>query len=324
MKRLLVLLMALCCTSCAALPAEERAFAVALCVEKADGRWQVHARVPAYKTGGEYLTVSGKGDDLFCALADMNASAPMQTALSQLRLLVLQENLAPADVSALFAALSGLYELRQQCAVAVTDASAKDVADALKPDTGTRLSKAIDVLLEARTGQGSIPRAALADVLRMGERQSPVLMRLTLRDGKPDLAGACPLNGENRILPPLDGEETALLTLLRGDTKELRMTVQGGHAHLRDVKVKVTLADDLRTVHVTAKVNVLYATMAADALAQTLADAGVQLLSRLSEAGCDALGLGRKAAFLGADMADWPARLRELRWEVAVQANAPA
>lgn len=324
MKKLLILLMALCCTSCTALPAEERAFAVALCVDKKTEAWQVYARIPTYKAGGEYLTVSGEGSTFDAALAELDASAPMSTALSQLRLLVLSDKLGKEDVSALLAALSARYELRQQCALAVTDASAKDVADALKPDTGARLSKAIDVLLEARTGQGIVPKVCLSDVLRMGRRQTPLLMRLALQDGKLDLSGAYPLTGDGDILAPLTAADATLLALLRGDTKTCQLSVAGGHVHVRDGCAKVQLKKDGNTACVTLSMQALDPGLAPDILEQTIADACVQLLSRLSGAGCDVLGLGRRAVLRNADLSDWPERLRQIRWEVSVQVGSPA
>ena len=325
MKRLLVLLMALLCTSCTALPSEERAFAVALCAEKQDGVWRVYARIPAYKAGGEYLTVSGKGTDIASALDEMNDAAPMQTSLSQLRLLVLSDRLAPEDVSALLTHMSAQYDVRQQCAIAVTDASANAAADALRPESGTRLSKAIDVLLEARTGQGSVPKATLADVVRMGERQSPVLMRLSLQDGKADLSGAYPVGNGGRILAPLDADETILLSMLRGDAKMCILTVDGVTTRVRDVCAKVTLSDDLRTARVALTMTALSSDLSQEALAQACAE----LLSRLSADGCDALGLGRKLAVRVRDLQEWqalnwPERLRAIRWEAAVRVDVPA
>lgn len=324
MKRLLIVLLALCCTSCAALPAEERAFAVALCATRQDDLWQVYARVPAYKTGGEYLTVAGEGVTIDAALADLNASAPMQTSLSQLRLLVLSDRLAGEDVSALWVALSARHDLRMQCGVAVMDAPVQAVADALKPTTGARLSKAIDVLMESRTEQGCIPRAALADVLRMGDRQSLLLMRLTLSEGEIGLSGAYPVDGTGRILPPLDGEETALLSMLRGDAKELRLILTGGHAHVRDVQAKITMDEELGTARVKLTMQAVAASLPQEALAQTIADGCVRLLSRLAAEGCDVLGLGRHAALCGGKTDERPDWLRSIRWEVTVLAELPA
>ena len=324
MRKLLLLLMMFCCTACTALPAEERAFAVALCAEKQGEAWQMHARIPAYKTGGEYLTVSGKGKDVALALADLDASAPMQTSLSQLRLLVLSDQLKGADVDDLLTYLADQYDVRLQCAVAMTDASAKAVADALKPDTGARLSKAIDILLESRIRQGSVPKATLAEIIRMGERQSPVLMRLSLQEGKPDLSGAYPLGRGGQILPKLTEEETALLSLLRGDTKELQLSLMGEGVRVRDVCAKAALAEDLRTARVTLTMKVLSSAVSPDDVESALAQACAELLSRLSAEGCDALGLGRKASLCLKDMAAWQEAYPGIQWIVSVRAEGPA
>ena len=88
MKFLILLaLVALACSSCTALPAEERAFAVALCVEKTD-EWRVCARIPTYQSGGGYMTVTGNGETFPAALSHLDAASPMRINLSQLRLLV--------------------------------------------------------------------------------------------------------------------------------------------------------------------------------------------------------------------------------------------
>jgi len=328
MKKLLILLMMLVCTSCTALPAEERAFTVAVCVEKTEDTWSVHARIPAYKTGGEYLTISGEGEDVPSAMADLNASAPMQVSLSQVRLLVLSDKLSATDVSALFEAMSTLYEVRMQCVVAVTDADAKDVADALQPETGARLSKSIDVLLEARTSQGSIPKTTLADALLMGERQSPVLTRLTLKAGEIELDGAYPLNGEGQLLSPLTKEESALLAIHRGDAKSLYLSLNGVNAHVWDACAKVSLSDDLETARVALTMHVLASSAADAGFEQAVADSCAQLLSRLSREGCDVLGLARKAIVHTENMPawhelNWRKLLREIHWEITVQTHAP-
>ena len=68
MKRIVTLLLALACTGCAALPEEERAFAVALGVSGHQGAWTVYARIPTYQSGGGYATVTGEGETLSHAL----------------------------------------------------------------------------------------------------------------------------------------------------------------------------------------------------------------------------------------------------------------
>lgn len=326
MKRMIpLIILLLLCTSCTALPAEERAFAVALCVEKAED-WRVHGRIPTYQTGGGYLTVSGEGDTLSAALADMDAAAPMHVNLSQLRLLVVDAALADSgELHAVLHALAERPDMRLQCAVAASGAPMKSVAEALKPAAGARLSKALELLLDARAEQGTILHASLADVLRMGERQSPVLITLTLDGKEIRLSGGYLLDGAS----PLSSEETALLSLLLGSTKALRLTLPGVSADVRDASAKIRLSEDLRTASVTLTLRTTASSVTADGLESILAQELLTLLTRLSAEGCDALGLGRQAILHMHDMADWyvlnwPQIYRSLRWEVGVRVNGPA
>lgn len=331
MKRLLALLLLLMplCASCTALPAEERAFAVALCVEKEGETWRVHGRIPTYQTGGGYLSVSGEGETLPAALSAMDEAAPMHLHLSQLRLLVLDAALGQSDdLAAALNELAAREDMRPQCAVAVTEASAKDVMDALKPSTGSRLSKSIDVLLDTRIEQGTILSATLADVIRMGERQSPVLMALTLEEGKISLSGGYPFGGM-RLGTALTPEETAFLALMRGEARTLHLRIPGGSAQVRDVSAKLRLSEDMQSASVEITLRTTASTLTREGLEQAIAAECLRLLTRLTSEGCDVLGLGRKAIIHADDMAawhalDWPARCRSLRWAVAVRVQGLA
>lgn len=324
MKKLLILVLALCCTSCSALPAEERAFAVALCVEKTGAEWQVQSRIPAYKTGGKYLTVTGKGPTISAALTDMDASAPMKVTLSQLRLLVLNADLDQTGaIPEALLALSSMLDVRPQCHVAVTEEDSDAVMEALTPETGARLSKMLDVLLEARIEQGAIPSARLADVVRMDKRRSPVLMRLQLSEKKLELSGAWPMRLDGHLTQPLSAEDTVLLSFLTGDTKEARLTFPDGTAMVRDVSAAACLSDDQRTAHVTLTLQMGESSFTAAQLEELLADALVKLLRHLSAEGCDVLGLGRKAALHQSAGGDWSEAYREIGWEVSVGVTKP-
>lgn len=326
MMRLLALLLmtAFLCASCTALPAEERAFAVTLCVERQDGVWQVHGRIPTYQTGGGYLTVSGEGDSIAAALSAMEAAAPMRVSLSQLRMLVLDETLAGGGLASALSELADIPDMRLQCAVALTETPVKDVAEALKPATGARLSKSIDVLLESRIEQGAVLPAELADVIRMGERQSAVLMALSVEDKRITLSGGYALDGAMALVHQLSAEETALLSLLLEKTKMLHLSLPEGSVQVREINVRTNLSQGAAGVEI--GLHCISSGLTADALEQSLAVQCVELLSRLSTQGCDVLGLGRKAIVRAEEMSswhalDWPSRLRELQWTVSVHAE---
>lgn len=325
MKTLILLaILALFCSSCTALPAEERAFAVALCVEE-DDEWRVHARIPTYQTGGGYMTVTGKGETLSAALSNLDAASPMRINLSQLRLLVADAELAKSgEISGVLSTLADRPDMRMQCTVALADAPAKDIAEALKPATGTRLSKALDLMIDARVEQGTILPAALSYVLRMGERQSPIVAALSLENKEISLSGGYTLDGIS-----LTANDTALLSLLLGHTKSLHLLLSGESIEVRDACAKGRLSEDITTARVELTLTATTSTLSKDELEQALVSELLPLLARLSAAGCDALGLGRQAVMGAHDMPqwhalDWPESYRSIRWEVAVGVRTPA
>lgn len=325
MKMLILLaLTVVVCSACTALPAEERAFAVALCVEKAAEQWRVYARVPTYQSGGGYLTVSGEGATFAAALSDMDASAPMRINLSQLRLLAADVALAKnGELRSLLSALSDRSDMRMECTVALTEVPVKAVADALKPASGTRLSKALDLMIDARIEQGNILPATLGDVLCMGERQSPVVAALIVEEQEIGLSGGYTLAGKH-----LTAGETALLSMLQGHAKTLHLALPQGTAEVRDISVRTELSEDCKTAKVTLKMTAVAASCTERRLDQVLVDAMLPLLVKLSSAGCDALGLARQAIVRVNDMAqwhgmNWPDMYRNIHWEVAVGVNGP-
>lgn len=326
MRRLALLLLLPLLTSCAALPSEERAFAVVLMVGKADEAWQVHARIPTYKNGGGYITVHGEGATPDAALAAMDAAAPMHIHLSQLRLLVLDAALG-REAYTVLAALSNRADMRHQCAVAATEDPADAVMEALQPATGARLSKGLDVLLDTRIAQGVILPSPLSEILRMGERQSPVLISLTVKAGAIDLSGGWAWG--TAVMTPLSAEETPLLSVLLGDVKDATLRISGVTAHVRDVCAKAMLQTDKRSVQVDLAMTAVSSNFTPKGLESALADEALALLARLYSVGCDVLGLGRQAILGTADMAQWHAlqwsqRLPGLQWTVSVGVSGPA
>ena len=322
MKFLILLaLVALACSSCTALPAEERAFAVALCIEKAD-EWRVCARIPTYQSGGGYMTVTGNGETFPAALSHLDAASPMRINLSQLRLLVADVGLVNSGgFAAVLSTLSERPDIRMQCIIALTESNTEAVAEALVPAMGTRLSKALDLMIDERIEQGAILPAVLADVLRMGQRQSPILAALTLEGKEISLSGGYTLDGIS-----LTADETALLSLLLGQAREMHLSLPGGSADVRDILTKVRLDEHCTSAHVELTLTATASTLSEDELAHAMISELMPLLTRMSAVGCDVLGLGRQAVMGTHDVPqwhalNWPDRYRSIRWEVAVGVN---
>ena len=344
MRKLLGLVaMLLLCASCTALPAEERAFAVALGVSESSGTWEVSARVPTYQGGGGYLTLTAQGHSLREALAVLDATAPMQLHLGQLRVVVFSQGVAEStSFWNTLAELAMRREFRLQAQVCVTEDEVSDLLDKLEPATGSRLSKSLDVLLETRVEQGVIPLAVLSDVLRRGERQSWLAVHVALEDtagvaqpgmdasagtqsasgtGKVQFGGGWLIGQDGSAHGRLTAAEMQLLALMAGKRPKGTLALDDGTVTLIDASSKVKL----RGSTVTCDMSVRYTD-------SVMTDAGVQhavteackdVLNKLAAAGCDALGVGRQAIRNVADMAawhelNWPIRYPQLDWQLTV------
>lgn len=326
MRRLMIVaLLGLLCAGCTALPAEERAFAVALGVSREAGGWTAHARIPNYQKAGEYQTVQGTGNTLDAALAALDASAPMQLHLGQLRLLILGGALdGQTVISDALTVMQQRQDLRHEACLAVTDAPMETLMEALRPAAGTRLSKSLDVMLATRVEEGTVLPATLSEVLRMGERQSPVLINLYMDGEKAAISGAWPVDAGGIVREVLSAQETQLLALMLGQLRSGTLTLPESVIRLTDAQVQTELSmPTLQSAAVRMVLRINGAAMSRDEISASLARACLALLNRLSAMGCDALGLGRQAIAHADSMEhwhemNWPERLREMDWSVSV------
>lgn len=340
---LLFLLLASFCSGCTALPAEERAFAVALGVEEHAGTWEVSARVPTYQQSGGYLTLTAQGGSLGEALAILDASSPMQLHLGQLRLVIFSRSLA--ETEKFIAAMRELAlrpEMRLQAAVCITEDRAAALLEALEPSTGSRLSKSLEVLLEARTEQGVIPAMTLSDALRRGERQSWVAVNVALEDaaqtaqpGMDASAGAQAASGAGKVhfgggwLIGQDGVahgqltagETQYLALMQGQLQRATLALEEGTVTMIGASAQLRLTGN--TANLTLKLRCAASVMTEEGIQQSVFQACQRVLDKLAAANCDALGVARQAILRCPDMAawnelDWPAVYPQLEWRLTV------
>ena len=331
------------------LPAEERAFAVVLGVSENAGVWETMVRIPNYQQGGGYLTLSAQGNSFGEAMALLHAAAPMNMHLGQLRLLVVNQGLArSANLMRLVEQLCRGMEVRRQCGVCVTEDALGDVMDALVPMTGSRLSKSLETQLEALEHMGVIPAVTLGELRLMGERQQGVLMRLglegttsTVQPGmdaqaggmaavggsKVQLAGGCLLGVDGTMQGAITAGEQQLLSLLQGRMKQGVLALGDAVVTVQDASAGVHLKDGKARV----KVNIRYtsASQTAEGVEQCMQEEIHRLMTTLTRAGCDALGLGRDAMRQCASWADWrninwPEQYASLTWEIHVKAEGLA
>ncbi len=345
----MLLLLLLLCTGCSALPAEERSFVVAMGVENSGNVWEVSARMPTYQTGGGYMTLSARGTSLEEAIALLDATSPMQLHLGQMRLVVLHQGIAESeDFSKTLNHLSLRQDFRLQAIICVTGDNVKELMDKLEPATGSRLSKSLDVLLEARREQGVISAMTLSDIQRLGERQSPVLTSAALEDssdvaqpGMDASAGGLSASGAGKVQfgggwlvdtagsakGQLTAGEMQLLSILSGKLRKGLISLEEGTVTMMDSSARISLDGNLVSCFVT--LHYTSSTLTEAGVEQAVKKAFEGVVSKLTAAGCDALGIGRKAILHFSDMQkwrllDWPGLYPQLKWEFTVSAEPAA
>lgn len=348
-KAVAIMLAALLLGGCSALPGEERAFAVVLGISENGGVWEAGARIPTYQTGGGYLTISARGNSLGEALALLNASAPMELQYGQLRMLLFSKGLAQSGrFPEVLRALAARGEVRAQAALCVTENNVIDVLDALEPATGSRLSKSLEAMMQARQAVGVLPVVTLSDWLRMGERQQAVLMNAALEAaaenavpgmdesageqaakgaGKVQLSGGWLMNSQGQVKASLTAMEMQLLSLMQSRLRQGTLALPEGSATMLDASSKIMLKDQT----VQGKIHLRYSAseLTEEGVQQALLEALHGLTGKLAAAGCDALGMARQAMASCADMAQWHAlnwveRYPALTWQFTVEVEREA
>ncbi len=346
---LLLTMAALLCAGCSSLPAEERSFAVALGVNVSGTQWTVCARIPSYQAEGGYLTLSAEGNSFREAMATLDASSPMRMHYAQLRLIIVSRALAESEAfPTLVQELTNRHDVRQQATLCVTEDDPVAVMDALDPTTGSRLSKSLDAMIEARETQGVISRASLADIALMGERQSPVLPAIALKGSAPPRPGmdvpaaSQALGGDadgvrigggyligqgGRVRGALTPLEQQLLALLTGQMTKGTLTLREGTLTLLDASHRVVLSGGAARCQVLIRCE--NTPLTEEGAQQALTSALTALTGKLSAAGCDALGLARQVITHSPTLADWhrydwPARYPAVPWEIEVEVRQEA
>lgn len=343
MKRVLALLAALLLLNgCSSLPGEERSFAVALGVEKSDEGWRVSARLPTYQAEGGYMTLSACGNSLGDAMALLNATAPMELHYGQLRLLLFSAELAQsAAFPELLRALADRGEVRPQAALAITRANVRDVVDALEPATGSRLSKSLETLLEARQRLGVTPLTTLEAYQRLGQRQQAVLLNVNLPmaepragldatagmqnaqgGGKVQFAGGWLLGRLGSATGQLTAMEMQLLSLTEGRLRQGALSLPEGTTMLLDTSTSIRLLGE--TVRCTIHLRYSASSLTEAGIEAALAQHLQALAAKLAAADCDALGIARRAMRGTLTMGTWQAsqwQYSALTWQFSIKAE---
>lgn len=328
MKRAISLLAVLVLLQgCAALPEEDRSFAVVLGLDRQAGAWLAYVRIPSYQQEGGYLTLSARGGALGEAMAQLEAASPMALHYGQLRMIVCSRRLAESgDFPGVLDALASRGGVRGQAALAVTEDDLAKAMDAMNPPTGTRLSKSLEAMMASRREQGILPDATLSAVRRMGERQQPVLMGLTAGEGML-LSGGWLVGADGQVHARLTAQEQQLLSLLSGSFRQGILSLGAGTLTVTEAHSRVRL----RGMSAVGSIRLRYtsSSFSEEGAARALEEALTGLSAKLAASGCDALGLARQAMAGCATMEAWHsmawhARYSALTWQVSVRVEREA
>ena len=332
MKRKMAAILAavyMLCGGCSILPGEDRAFPVCLGLHMSGGQWQVSARISTYTNPGEYMTLTAGGESLAEAMTLLDASAPMRLHYGQVRLVIFSRELAESDeLIQTLDSLNRLGEFRADALLCVTEAELPNLMEEMKPATGTRLSKSIEVLTGARIAQGTIPETTIGAYRRQGERQSLTMIAVALPENNADaagmeilpqdmeksgmnvqLAGAWLVSQSGKVTGQLNAYEHQLLRLMQNGLRKGALTTGDYSLTLLESFADAKLKEN--AVRLTIRLRYRHSNLSEDGVQQQLTKDIAGVIGKLAAANCDALGLGRQAMLHASDWTAW----RDMNWQ---------
>lgn len=258
---------------------EGQAYAVTMAIDlDEDGRTTVSVQVPSLggsassegEHEGAYVISSATGEGFEEALNLLNATVPRMLNLSQIKSLIIAEDMARREDFGDFLRELKQYHLRYgEAGLIICQGSARSMLERQQAIIGVRLSDSVVIALEQYSRLGTIPRATLSNVLyRIQSIYEDPLAILASVSGKPELwdekgawyAGTLTREGENKdeyygaallrggqMVGRLTGSEMQLISLLRGSDEALSMICAGVSMKLerrRAPRISVDLSGD--------------------------------------------------------------------------------
>lgn len=324
----------------AARQVEGQAYAVTMAVDAAEtGEMTVSVQVPslggAAKADGEsddggYVISSATGANFEAALSLLNETIPRMLNLSQIKSLIIAEELARRDDFGMFLREIKQYHLLYgEAGLIICQGSARDMLEQQKALIGVRLSDSVVIALEQYSLLGTIPRVTLATALYASESvyEDPiaVLAAVSGAETGADYAGSLDRTGDNReeyyggallkdghMVGRLSGGEMQLMNLLRGADQPMAMIVDGVAMNLErqgPPAVSVDLRGGVPVIDVKLCVlaSMTDAPFNPDEIASALATRYDALTAHCQSLGVDPFGYARTAAAQFLTIPDWQA-----------------
>ncbi len=359
--------LALALSGCSAVSQiEGQAFAVSMAVDaEAGGGVTVSVQYPSYgskeaggdeKGKGDYLVSFAGGGDFESALFALNAAIPRALNLTQLKSLIVSEELASSgSFAGILRRIRLAHRVNGGAGVVVVTGRAADFLAAQRPLIGLRLSDTLAAAMDTYERLGSVPRSTISEVFYGIESiyGDPVAALAAVAGkenenapGDPEdaLAGGLNRRGENRdeyfgaalfrggvIAGRLTGGETQLLRLVRGGSGQMPMEAAGTSlraSRCGPLSVWVELEGDAPRIDVSFTVGVEDAgeDLDGEAVARALEEGLERLTGLCQRLETDPFGYARYAAarFLTVESwlaYDWRSRFpqAEVRYSLTVE-----
>lgn len=328
----------------AARQVEGQAYAVTMAIDaQPDGAVTVSVQTPslggvgsagvASAGGGDeesgYVISSATGATFEAALSLLNETIPRMLNLSQIKSLIIAEELARREDFGMFLReIKQYYLLYGEAGLIVCQGSARDMLEQQKPIIGVRLSDSVVIALEQYSLLGTIPRVTLATALYASESvyEDPIAVLAAVSGTAvgAGYAGSLDRTGENRdeyyggallkdgrMVGRLSGGEMQLINLLRGADQPMAMVVDGAAMHLErqgaGVSVDLSGAAPVIDVRLSLLASMTDFPFNSDDIAASLAARYDALTAHCQALGVDPFGYARTAAAQFLTIPDWQA-----------------
>lgn len=309
MKKVWLLLMLCCLTGCGRLQLEDRLLAVSMGLERLpEGLLQLSVQVPTSSQGGsakgensgDYMIFQVEGENWAEAMDALEEQSPHLLSFSQLRQVVVHEDLAASDH--FFPLLRQVYrrhQIRSNAYVIVTPNHCREFLEKQKPDTGGHLGKYLDTVMKNLVAKQFVPPATLGLTVMdfSGKIEDPPLIRAELKEDKIQFLGSF-LTSDGAVVGHADGHETQLLALLKGGGRRVNIRTQAGQdaevSAFQGARVRITADGALHLqLKVTAYTPVENSPSKADVEA-ALQGEMEELIRKLQSMNSDAAGFKRQ------------------------------
>lgn len=286
----------------------------------------------------DYLIASARGATFTDALMGLEITVPRDLSLTQVKLLVVSEELARHEKFYNFA--ESLAKLEQPCSsayFAVCQGEAAEFVREQKPVIGMRVSSGIIAMLEHHHTRGYITGTKFADFYYQGVSvfSDPVaILCATTQSGPEEPSSEHALDGvtpdqvpaesenyneyvgaavfqDGRMAGVLDGQETCFVNAVRGATIFFNYSLEGMPVSLQSQGVRDMRIDEdengLTRIAFTLCFNVIadLKTPSVDTLRETLRNDLLALLRRCQQMGVEPFGFAERRAQDFASLAQW-------------------